>query len=140
MQLGNEIGVRIKLLQKKGGRTGQDCVFTDGRIRDGIEILIEWMGKLGAICPNHIQKRRQREDRALHHDHIRNGDIHQRGQAKTEIPRCLAHKARADAGGLGGQKLPERFKIEIQSLSMCIRFSRFVRFSPSLTNWEIFFD
>ena len=23
---------------------------------------------------------------------------------------------------------------------MCIRFSRFVRFSPSLTNWEIFFD
>ena len=23
---------------------------------------------------------------------------------------------------------------------MCIRFSRFVRFLPSLTNWEIFFD
>ena len=23
---------------------------------------------------------------------------------------------------------------------MSIRFSRFVRFSPSLTNWEIFFD
>jgi len=23
---------------------------------------------------------------------------------------------------------------------MCILFSRFVRFSPSLTNWEIFFD
>ena len=108
MQLGNEIGVGIKLLQKKGGRTGQNRIFTDGRIRDGIEILIEWVGELGAVRPNHVQKLRQREDRALHHDHIRNGDIHQRRQTETKIPRRLAHKARADTGRLGGKKLPER--------------------------------